>query len=135
MLRGREGAGAAVFARAGGHTSLSPVYRGYLSHCRVSIRRFTESTTKIIAENNGRAPAMSKRNTEENASFFSKLTYSWFSRVVSLGYRKPLERDDLFELNESDSPYIVCPSFEMQWRKEVQKSAPGLMALTLANSS
>ncbi|NXO09453.1 MRP1 protein, partial [Oriolus oriolus] len=63
-----------------------------------------------------------KCNTEENASFFSKLTFSWFSRVVSLGYKKPLERDDLFEISQSDSPYSVCPTFEKQWRKEVQNS-------------
>ncbi|NXC54100.1 MRP1 protein, partial [Aleadryas rufinucha] len=43
-------------------------------------------------------------------------------RVVSLGYKKPLERDDLFELNQGDSPYSVCPNFEKQWRKEVQNS-------------
>ncbi|XP_009882172.1 PREDICTED: multidrug resistance-associated protein 1-like, partial [Charadrius vociferus] len=64
----------------------------------------------------------------ENVFFFSKVTYSWFSRLISIGYKKPLERDDLFELNESDSPYSVCPSFEKQWRKEIQKSAPGLTA-------
>uniref|UniRef100_A0A8B9QF98 MRP1 protein n=1 Tax=Apteryx owenii TaxID=8824 RepID=A0A8B9QF98_APTOW len=50
---------------------------------------------------------------------FSKLTYSWFSRLISIGYKKPLERDDLFELNEGDSPYSVCPNFEKQWRKEI----------------
>ncbi|XP_027548439.1 multidrug resistance-associated protein 1-like isoform X3 [Neopelma chrysocephalum] len=76
-----------------------------------------------------------KYNTEENVFFFSKLTYSWFSRVISTGYKKPLEREDLFELNESDSPYSVCPNFEKQWRKEIQKSTTGLMALTLASSS
>ncbi|NXB58887.1 MRP1 protein, partial [Struthidea cinerea] len=63
-----------------------------------------------------------KCNPEENASFFSKLTYSWFSRVISLGYKKPLERDDLLELSQGDSPYSVCPNFEKQWRKEVQNS-------------
>ncbi|NXE36191.1 MRP1 protein, partial [Ptilorrhoa leucosticta] len=41
-------------------------------------------------------------------------------RLISLGYKKPLERDDLFELNAGDSPYSVCPNFEKQWRKEVQ---------------
>ncbi|XP_037233759.1 multidrug resistance-associated protein 1-like isoform X2 [Falco rusticolus] len=69
-----------------------------------------------------------KRSPEENAFFFSKLTYSWFSRLISIGYKKPLERDDLFELNESDSPYSVCPNFEKQWRKEIQKSTTGFMA-------
>ncbi|NXV33124.1 MRP1 protein, partial [Rissa tridactyla] len=47
-------------------------------------------------------------------------------RLISIGYKKPLERDDLFELNESDSPYSVCPKFEKQWRKEIQKSTTGL---------
>ncbi|KGL72219.1 Multidrug resistance-associated protein 1, partial [Tinamus guttatus] len=65
---------------------------------------------------------------EEDVFVFSKLTYSWFSRLISIGYKKPLERDDLFELNESDSPYSVCPKFEKQWRKEMKKSTTGLKA-------
>ncbi|XP_062453690.1 multidrug resistance-associated protein 1-like isoform X2 [Rhea pennata] len=69
-----------------------------------------------------------KCSPEENACVFSKLTYSWFSRLISIGYRKPLERDDLFELNENDSPYSVCPNFEKQWRKERQKTTTGLKA-------
>ncbi|KAJ7320468.1 hypothetical protein JRQ81_019979 [Phrynocephalus forsythii] len=64
-----------------------------------------------------------KRSPEASASFYSKITYSWFSRVITLGYKKPLERDDLFELNEGDSAYVVCPDFEKQWRKELLKSA------------
>ncbi|XP_025064482.1 multidrug resistance-associated protein 1-like isoform X2 [Alligator sinensis] len=69
-----------------------------------------------------------KFSPEENASFFSKVTYSWYSRVITLGYKKPLEREDLFELNESDSPYTVCPNFEKQWRKEVLRTTKGLKA-------
>uniref|UniRef100_A0A8C3B5A1 Multidrug resistance-associated protein 1-like n=1 Tax=Cairina moschata TaxID=8855 RepID=A0A8C3B5A1_CAIMO len=69
-----------------------------------------------------------KCSPEENVFCLSKLTYAWFSRLISIGYKKPLERDDLFELNESDSPYSVCPNFEKQWRKEIQKSTAGLMA-------
>ncbi|XP_042665460.1 multidrug resistance-associated protein 1-like isoform X2 [Centrocercus urophasianus] len=72
------------------------------------------------------AAALQKCSPEENVSFFNKLTYSWFSRLISIGYKKPLERDDLFELNESDSPYSVGPNFEKQWRKEIQKSSAGL---------
>uniref|UniRef100_A0A669QTK6 ATP binding cassette subfamily C member 1 n=1 Tax=Phasianus colchicus TaxID=9054 RepID=A0A669QTK6_PHACC len=73
------------------------------------------------------SPAGGKKcSPEENVSCFNKLTYSWFSRLISIGYKKPLERDDLFELNESDSPYSVGPNFEKQWRKEIQKSSAGL---------
>uniref|UniRef100_A0A2K5SCK0 ABC transmembrane type-1 domain-containing protein n=1 Tax=Cebus imitator TaxID=2715852 RepID=A0A2K5SCK0_CEBIM len=63
-----------------------------------------------------------KCSPEKSASFFSKVTYSWFSRVIALGYKRPLEREDLFELNESDSSYTVCPIFEKQWRKEVLRT-------------
>ncbi|XP_040836568.1 multidrug resistance-associated protein 1-like isoform X1 [Ochotona curzoniae] len=60
-----------------------------------------------------------KENPEKTASLFSRLTYSWFTRIITIGYKKPLEREDLIELNESDSSYTVCPIFEKQWKKEV----------------
>uniref|UniRef100_G3R9S6 ABC transmembrane type-1 domain-containing protein n=1 Tax=Gorilla gorilla gorilla TaxID=9595 RepID=G3R9S6_GORGO len=63
-------------------------------------------------------PGRQRMHPEKSASFFSKVTYSWFSRVITLGYKRPLEREDLFELKESDSSYTVCPIFEKQWRKE-----------------
>ena len=47
---------------------------------------------------------------------------SFIFRIIILGYKKPLEREDLFELNESDSSYTVCPIFEKQWRKEVLRT-------------
>jgi len=52
-------------------------------------------------------------------------------RLISVGYKEPPERDDLFELNESDSPYCVCPNFEQQWRKEVQKTTTGLAVVKI----
>ncbi|NWX83397.1 MRP1 protein, partial [Nothoprocta pentlandii] len=56
-------------------------------------------------------------------------------RLISIGYKKPLERDDLFELNKSDSPYSVCPKFEKQWRKDMQKSATGLKVVVILTTS
>uniref|UniRef100_A0A3Q1MJ99 ATP binding cassette subfamily C member 13 n=1 Tax=Bos taurus TaxID=9913 RepID=A0A3Q1MJ99_BOVIN len=44
------------------------------------------------------------------------------SMGLQTSYKKPLEREDLFELNEGDSSYIVCPIFEKQWRKEVLRT-------------
>lgn len=52
----------------------------------------------------------------------SCLPYFFIFRVITLGYKRPLEREDLFELNESDSSYTVCPTFEKQWRKEVLRN-------------
>ncbi|KAG9466704.1 hypothetical protein GDO78_016239 [Eleutherodactylus coqui] len=55
---------------------------------------------------------------ERGASVCSRATYSWYSRIIKLGYRKPLVREDLVELNEDDSSYNVIPAFEENWRKE-----------------
>uniref|UniRef100_A0AC11EVT6 Uncharacterized protein n=1 Tax=Ovis aries TaxID=9940 RepID=A0AC11EVT6_SHEEP len=54
--------------------------------------------------------------------FMNCFPCSFISRIIILGYKKPLEREDLFELNESDSSYTVCPIFEKQWRKEVLRT-------------
>ncbi|KAE8621831.1 hypothetical protein XENTR_v10004987 [Xenopus tropicalis] len=62
-----------------------------------------------------------KDNPEKNASLLSRLTYSWYSRIITLGYKKPLEREDLFELNDNDSSYTVIPIFEKNWRNEVAR--------------
>nr|DBA34431.1 TPA: hypothetical protein GDO54_001990 [Pyxicephalus adspersus] len=43
-----------------------------------------------------------------------------FIRIITLGYKKPLEREDLIELNEVDSSYNIYPAFEQNWRKEIQ---------------
>ncbi|CAI5772734.1 resistance-associated 1-like isoform X1 [Podarcis lilfordi] len=69
-----------------------------------------------------------KCSPEESASFLSKITYSWYSRFITLGYKKPLEREDLSELIESVSSYIVCPEFEKHWRKEVFKKSKDVKA-------
>lgn len=65
------------------------------------------------------------------------LVYNSFTflkiRVITLGYKKPLERDDLLGLSESDSPYVVCPDFEKQWRKEILKSAKDQKVILIYN--
>ncbi|XP_071994663.1 multidrug resistance-associated protein 1-like [Engystomops pustulosus] len=60
-------------------------------------------------------------NPEYRVSFFNRVTYSWYSRIIQLGYKKPLEREDLIELNEEDSSSSVIPVFEENWSKESHK--------------
>ncbi|PIO27183.1 hypothetical protein AB205_0088470, partial [Aquarana catesbeiana] len=45
--------------------------------------------------------------------------YFYFNRIITLGYKKPLEREDLIELNEADSSYVIYPAIEKNWRKEI----------------
>ncbi|XP_051817123.1 ATP-binding cassette sub-family C member 6 [Antechinus flavipes] len=54
---------------------------------------------------------------ESGASFPSKATFWWFSRLVWQGYKKPLELDDLWSLGkENSSEEIIC-QLEREWKK------------------
>ncbi|KAM9320370.1 multidrug resistance-associated protein 1-like [Gastrophryne carolinensis] len=57
-------------------------------------------------------------NPESRVSFLSRVTFSWYSRIITQGYKKPLEREDLIELNDADSSYSIYPAFEKNWRRE-----------------
>ena len=48
-----------------------------------------------------------------------RFTYS-FSLII-LGYKRPLEKSDLWSLNTEDTAKYVSPMFEKYWKKEVEK--------------
>ncbi|CAI5775246.1 canalicular multispecific organic anion transporter 1 [Podarcis lilfordi] len=61
------------------------------------------------------APEMkeaAKKNPEIVASFLSFLTFQWYSRMVFMGYRKPLEIDDLWDLKEEHKTGKILGSLE-----------------------
>lgn len=60
---------------------------------------------------------------EENASFLSVITYQWFDKMAWLGYKKPLEASDLWDLNNRDKSRSVVPRFDKHWEKSLTKHA------------
>uniref|UniRef100_UPI00358E52C2 ATP-binding cassette sub-family C member 2-like n=1 Tax=Myxine glutinosa TaxID=7769 RepID=UPI00358E52C2 len=59
-----------------------------------------------------------KKSPEEDASFLNKLLFSWFDRMVYLGYKKRLEMEDLWELKAKDKADAVSRAFEWNWKAE-----------------
>uniref|UniRef100_UPI00358E78F9 ATP-binding cassette sub-family C member 2-like isoform X2 n=1 Tax=Myxine glutinosa TaxID=7769 RepID=UPI00358E78F9 len=59
-----------------------------------------------------------KKSPEEDASFLNKLLFCWFDRMVYLGYKKPLEMEDLWELKAKDKADAVSRAFEWNWKAE-----------------
>ncbi|CAG8817995.1 14974_t:CDS:2, partial [Racocetra persica] len=49
----------------------------------------------------------------------------WANDLMSLSYRRPLEKDDLYVLNDARLAKIVTDNFEVEWKKETQKIAIG----------
>ncbi|XP_066478250.1 ATP-binding cassette sub-family C member 2 [Tiliqua scincoides] len=71
------------------------------------------------------APEMkeaAKKNPEITASFLSCITFSWYSRIVLKGYRKPLEMEDLWDLKDTDKTQQVLSMFEKNMKAGIRKA-------------
>lgn len=65
------------------------------------------------------------------AGFFSILTFSWITPLITLGYKKTLEHEDLPLLANTDSAYGTFPTFRNKLESECG-SASRVTALKLA---
>ncbi|XP_018568578.1 multidrug resistance-associated protein 1 isoform X9 [Anoplophora glabripennis] len=59
---------------------------------------------------------------EENASFLSRLLFTWFDSLAWTGFRKPLEATDLWDMKPEDSAKEIVPLFEKHWQNTLDKS-------------
>ncbi|MED6290494.1 Multidrug resistance-associated protein 1, partial [Characodon lateralis] len=58
---------------------------------------------------------------EFGASFLSRITFWWITRMMMVGYRRPLEEKDLWSLNHEDCSHRVVPQLVHRWNSECQK--------------
>ncbi|XP_063327094.1 multidrug resistance-associated protein 1 [Pelmatolapia mariae] len=58
---------------------------------------------------------------EPGASFLSRITFWWITRMMMTGYRRPLEQKDLWSLNAEDCSHRVVPQLVKRWNTQCQK--------------
>nr|CAB3219629.1 multidrug resistance-associated protein 1-like [Phallusia mammillata] len=58
---------------------------------------------------------------ENAASFLSKMMFEWFSKMIFLGYKRPLVDEDLWLLNNEDKCSRVSRHFMKNWNVEKAK--------------
>ncbi|KAF7686818.1 canalicular multispecific organic anion transporter 1 [Silurus meridionalis] len=63
-----------------------------------------------------------KKNPEAGAAFLSRITFNWFNWMVFNGYKRPLEQEDMWELNEKDSTGYITHKFEEIMKEELWKA-------------
>lgn len=68
-------------------------------------------------------PKTPKPYPEVGASFISRIVYNWFTPMVWKGYRNPLERKDLWNINVKDSSNEVVAVFLKYWNRAVGKAS------------
>ncbi|XP_053193733.1 multidrug resistance-associated protein 1 [Scomber japonicus] len=69
------------------------------------------------------SPAVKDPNPcpEFGASFLSRITFWWITRMMIVGYKHPLEEKDLWSLNPDDRSQGVVPQLVHRWNTECQK--------------
>ncbi|EAZ51601.1 ATP-binding cassette, sub-family C (CFTR/MRP), member 2; Canalicular multispecific organic anion transporter; multidrug resist, partial [Cryptosporidium parvum Iowa II] len=58
---------------------------------------------------------------EENASWLSMLTFSWFTKIMDKAYNSNLEYNDFFDLPDYDTPSFKLPDFTKYWERELKR--------------
>ncbi|KAL8573180.1 hypothetical protein ACOMHN_036165 [Nucella lapillus] len=58
---------------------------------------------------------------ECGASFLSRITFWWFTGLVITGYKRALERADLWSLNKEDTSAAVKAIFMKHWNAQIHK--------------
>nr|XP_039268709.1 multidrug resistance-associated protein 1-like isoform X3 [Styela clava] len=61
------------------------------------------------------------RSPELSATFLSRISFWWFTSMVVLGYKRPLETTDLWKLTKEDEAGYVARSFLKNWKEDSQK--------------
>ncbi|KAK6061915.1 ABC transporter transmembrane region, partial [Cooperia oncophora] len=55
---------------------------------------------------------------ELSTSFLNQITFQWFTGLAVKGYKRPLERDDLWALNERDRASHLIPQFYQYFKRQ-----------------
>ncbi|PIO52341.1 ABC transporter, ATP-binding protein, partial [Teladorsagia circumcincta] len=55
---------------------------------------------------------------ELSTSFLNQITFQWFTGLAVKGYKRPLERDDLWALNERDRASHLIPQFNHYFKRQ-----------------
>ncbi|KAG2214416.1 hypothetical protein INT47_000972 [Mucor saturninus] len=63
---------------------------------------------------------------EERTNIFGRLTFSWMTPLMQLGYKTPLIMDDLWNLKHEDEAEVVGERFQKCWDIEMKKERPSL---------
>ena len=66
-----------------------------------------------------------QNSRRENANILSKVFFCWMTPLLTKGYRKDLEEEDLFEAEREDQSKVLGDLLEVEWKKEQDASHGG----------
>ncbi|KAG2055912.1 ABC protein [Suillus hirtellus] len=58
-----------------------------------------------------------------NASIFSRLTYSWVTDIIILGYQRTLQASDLYKMDPFRESTVLAAKLEAAWQQRIKAAA------------
>ncbi|XP_042886660.1 multidrug resistance-associated protein 1-like isoform X6 [Penaeus japonicus] len=81
------------------------------------LNAFADATPKYINFPRGEKPC-----PETEASFLSRITFSWLDKLIWKGYRQPLEQSQLWDLTYENASSRIVRKWDKNWRKTTAKA-------------
>jgi ATP-binding cassette subfamily C (CFTR/MRP) protein 1 len=66
-------------------------------------------------------PKTRQISPEYNASIFSRLTWQWMQPLMNVGYKRPLEKNDLWEVNPDRSAEVLAKKLDAAFRLRLEQ--------------
>ncbi|KJH41100.1 hypothetical protein DICVIV_12934 [Dictyocaulus viviparus] len=88
---------------------------------------FSDTPSGLLERNNGNFQNLTNQKKcfkkqvcpELFTSFLNQITFNWFTGLAIQGYKRPLEREDLWNLNERDKANNLIPDFNHFFRPQL----------------
>jgi ATP-binding cassette subfamily C (CFTR/MRP) protein 1 len=66
-------------------------------------------------------PKTRQISPEYNAGIFSRLTWQWMQPLMNVGYKRPLEKNDLWEVNPDRSAEVLAKKLDAAFRLRLEQ--------------
>jgi ATP-binding cassette subfamily C (CFTR/MRP) protein 1 len=93
---------------------------------RLFFRKSAQSKEGEAATNQDTPPAEPRPIPEPKAFFLSRLFFEWITPLLKTGYRRPLQPNDLYVLNDTYQAATLTKKFQDNWAQERQHPKPSL---------
>jgi len=60
------------------------------------------------------------KNPKETAGIFSLATFSWMNPILKIGYQRPLNKEDLYELSYKNQAENFAHNINKAWKREIK---------------
>uniref|UniRef100_A0A3B4ABV8 Uncharacterized protein n=1 Tax=Periophthalmus magnuspinnatus TaxID=409849 RepID=A0A3B4ABV8_9GOBI len=75
-----------------------------------------------------------KTNPAATASFLSKIFFCWLNPLFSVGYKRSLEEDDMYDVLPEDRSQSLGQELQRHWEQNIQKSSKNMQPPSLSRA-